>query len=79
MRYYLLYLFYEHPDNKGPLILTVVMICLLFMKYISITKINPIYGGNDLEIVRIIKDLGFENYANKLLQRLADVYQRYGG
>ena len=76
---YLVYLFYENPENRGPFVLLIVMITLLFMKYLSIKKINPIYAGNDMEIVKMLKDFGFGRYADKLLNKLIEVYQRYGG
>ncbi len=76
---YLLYLIYENPENKGPLILLLVMIVLLFMKYISIKNIGPIYAGNDMEIVQMLKDFGFQSYADRLINKLVEVYQRYGG
>ena len=76
---YLLYLIYENQDNKGPVLLLLVMIVLLFMKYLSIKNINPIYAGNDMEVVQILKDLGFENHAKQLANRLVEAYGRYGG
>ncbi len=76
---YLLYLIYENQENKGPVLLLLLMIVLLFMKYLSIKNINPIYAGNDMEVVQILKDLGFENYAKQLVNRLVEAYGRYGG
>ncbi|MBR4462386.1 MAG: rhomboid family intramembrane serine protease [Erysipelotrichaceae bacterium] len=76
---YLVYLIYENPENKGPFVLLVLMIALLFMKYLSIRSIHPFYGGNDMEIIKMLKDFGFDSYADKLWNRLIEVYQRYGG
>ena len=59
--------------------LMLTLIVCLFARYLSMKTINPLYGGTDLEVVKILNDLGFKNYSNKLYQRLLEVYQKYGG
>ncbi|MBO4918677.1 MAG: rhomboid family intramembrane serine protease [Erysipelotrichaceae bacterium] len=76
---YVLYHFYESENRTGPGLLLITLIVCLFVRYLSIKTISPLYGGTDLEVVRIISDLGFKNYSNHLYQRLLEVYQKYGG
>ena len=76
---YLLYLIYDGNDRRGPILLTIVMIALLFLKYVTNYNIRPFYAGTDMEVVRILKDLGFKGYAAKLTQKLLELYNRYGG
>ncbi|MBR5342145.1 MAG: rhomboid family intramembrane serine protease [Erysipelotrichaceae bacterium] len=74
-----IYFYMNQKDKRGPAILIAAMVLCLFIKYVTIRKIEPIYGGTDMEVVKIINDMGFKDYALKLTQRLMNVYQKYGG
>ncbi|MBQ1534663.1 MAG: rhomboid family intramembrane serine protease [Erysipelotrichaceae bacterium] len=76
---YVLYHFYDSENKLGPGMLMLTLIVCLFARYLSMKTINPLYGGTDLEVVKILNDLGFKDYSNKLYQRLLEVYQKYGG
>ncbi|MBQ6126550.1 MAG: rhomboid family intramembrane serine protease [Erysipelotrichaceae bacterium] len=76
---YVLYHFYDSENKLGPGMLMLTLIVCLFARYLSMKTINPLYGGTDLEVVKILDDLGFKNYSSKLYQRLLEVYQKYGG
>ncbi len=76
---YVLYHFYESDNKLGPGLLIVTLIVCLFVRYLSTKTINPLYGGTDLEVVKILNDLGLKEYSNKLYLRLLEVYQKYGG
>ena len=76
---YLLYLVYQDSYNKGPLFLTVIMIVLLIMKFVTIKTIEPFYPGNDMEVVNMLRHFGFDSYADKLMNRLLQLYSNYGG
>ena len=76
---YVLYHFYNSENRLGPGLLMITLIVCLFVRYLSTKTISPLYGGTDLEVVKIINDLGFKDYSNHLYQRLLQVYQKYGG
>ena len=76
---YVLYHFYDSENKLGPGLLLLTLTVCLFIRYLSMKTINPLYGGTDLEVVKILNDLGFKDYSNKLYQRLLEVYQKYGG
>ncbi len=74
-----MYFLLIEKNKRGPMILTGVMVACLLVKYYSAKVISPFYGGTDLAVVRIISDLGFRGYAQKLLLALQDVYRNFGG
>ena len=76
---YVLYHFYDSENKLGPGLLLLTLTVCLFIRYLSMKTINPLYGGTDLEVVKILNDLGFKDYSNKLYQRLLEVYQKYRG
>lgn len=74
-----LYYFFFTEDRIGLGLLIVVMLLSLIYKYATINVISPLYGGTDMEVVRIFDDLGMKDYALSLMKRLAHVYAQYGG
>lgn len=74
-----LYYFFFTEDRLGLGLLIVVMLLSLIYKYATIKVISPLYGGTDMEVVRIFEDLGMKDYALSLMRRLANVYRQYGG
>lgn len=76
---YLVYKVIDSKEKTGPIILLSVFILALTFKYVTIDTINPIFSGTDYEVAKIFNDLGFKNYASKLIIRLVNVYSKYGG
>ena len=77
---YVMYVFYNQSKTKKERILLPLFLLLgLFIRYLMIKTISPIYRGTDLEIVKIIKDLGFDSYGDNIMRRLVEVYNTYGG
>ena len=61
------------------IILCVLFILCLAIKYVTIDSIKSLYAGTDLNALKIYEDLGFNNYVSNLLNRLINVYSKYGG
>lgn len=76
---YLMYLILNNKNNKGLIVLTIILILSLFIKYVTIKTISPFYKGTDIEVVKVFNDLGLKSYSNNLLKRLIEVYAKYGG
>lgn len=76
---YIFYKIYEQNDNKAMILLLSIMVGFLLYKYFSITKIEPLYAGTDMEYLKILSDLGLDKYAQSLADRLIKVYTSYGG
>ena len=76
---YLFYLIYNNKDNKRYIFLLIVLVCGLFIKYLTIDKIQPLYIASDQEIVKMYYELGFKKYSVDLWNRLLKVYSKYGG
>lgn len=74
-----LYYFFFTEDRIGLGLLIATMLLSLMYKYATIKVISPLYGGTDMEVVRIFEDLGMRDYALSLIKRLANVYAQYGG
>lgn len=66
-------------DNRGYIILVIVLLLGLFIKYITIRKISSFYLKSDFDYLNLLSDLGFGNRASKLLTKLLAVYEKYGG
>ena len=76
---YLLYLVFTGENKAGMSVLLLVFILSLFLKYVKIDTIEPLYRGTDLQVVEALKDLGLEGYSRNIMERLIQAYQRYGG
>ena len=66
-------------NKAGMSVLLLVFILSLFLKYVKIDTIEPLYRGTDLQVVEALKDLGLEGYSRNIMERLIQAYQRYGG
>lgn len=76
----LYYLFYGDAENqKYFLATTILLLSLMIFKYVTIKTIDPFYGGTDIEVIQAIRDFGFKDYAVNLMDRLIDVYTKFGG
>ena len=77
---YVMHFFYNQPkEKKERFLLPILLILGLFIRYITIRNISPLYRATDLEVVRIFKDLGFDSYGENIMRRLLEVYNTYGG
>lgn len=56
-----------------------LMILVLFVKYVSVKEISPIYAGTDFEVIEFLNNIGFKSYASKLSTKLFNAYIKYGG
>lgn len=69
----------EKTDKIGPIFLLVIVIVVLFIKYIQIDKITPLYGATDSQCLKVLYQLGFKKTADNLYIRLLEVFAKYGG
>lgn len=76
---YLLYLIFTKEKKLSYSILLVVMLMCLLIKYLTISKIDPLYIGTDMEVVKIYSDLGLKSFGDNLMNRLLNVYSKFGG
>lgn len=68
----------QKDERLGPIILFVVSIVCLFIKYLNIDSITKLYTGTDMSVLKMISDLGFDNHAKNLFNRLIKLYERLG-
>ena len=79
---FIMFLMYEYSHNndiKPGAIVAAITLLFMIYRYVTIKEINPIYGGTDMEVVKIFSDLGFKSYSASLMKRLLDVYAKFGG
>ena len=76
---YLLYLIFTKEKKLSYSMLLVVMLMCLLIKYLTISKIDPLYIGTDMEVVKIYSDLGLKSFGDNLMNRLLNVYSKFGG
>ena len=74
-----MYFFLTQKDKRGPAVMICVMLLCLFIKYVTMKSITPIYAGTDMQVVKIWSDLGFERHAQNLMRVLYEVYEKFGG
>ena len=74
-----LYYFFFSQDKIGLGVLIGLMLLSLFIKYVTIKEITPIYAGTDMEVVKILSDLNLKKAAADLAEKLSQVYLKYGG
>lgn len=74
-------IFYYLQDYKNlyRLGLCILLLLCLIYKYATIDTIESIYAGTDFNVLEIYDALGLKNYANNLLYKLIDFYNKYGG
>ena len=75
----IIFLIYNNEQKAGPIILLVIVVGFLAVKYATIKTINPFYAATDMEVANIFYEWGFKDYSTKLVGRLLEVYQKYGG
>lgn len=74
-------MFYLTEDFKNPgrIVLCLCLILCLIYKYVTIDSIKSLYGGTDIRVIQIYDDLGLNDYASKLFNKLIEVYEKLGG
>lgn len=73
------YFLLENNKNIGYICLCISLLLCLTYKYVTINSISSFYSGTDINVIKIIDDLGFNQYAIKLMNKLINVYVKYGG
>ena len=71
--------YYVYKENKidfKTLPVIILLIIGLFVKYVKDDNLWPYYAATDLEVVKIARDFGFNNYADKTTQKLFEIYER---
>ena len=67
-------------ENKLPAILMlIVVLTFMIYRFVTIDQINPFYQATDVEVANIMNRLGFKNASLRLIERLIQVYSKYGG
>lgn len=67
-------------ENKLPAILMlIVVLTFMIFRFVTIDKINPFYQATDVEVANIMNRLGLKNASLRLIERLIQVYSKYGG
>ena len=59
----IMFLMFERNEgsiNKAGLAVAVIAILFMFCRYVTIKEISPLYGGTDMQVVKIYSDLGFK-------------------
>ena len=67
-------------ENKLPAILMlIVVLTFMIFRFVTIDQINPFYQATDVEVANIMNRLGLKNASLRLIERLIQVYSKYGG
>lgn len=67
-------------ENKIPAILMlIVVLTFMIFRFVTIDQINPFYQATDVEVANIMNRLGLKNASLRLIERLIQVYSKYGG
>ena len=76
---FIVYYFLQDTKDVPRIVMLVVVLLSLVIKYVTIDSIKSIFAGTDLNVVKIYQDIGLEKYASKLMVKLLDFYNRFGG
>ena len=76
---FVIYYYLKDYKNIYRLILLVILLLCLIYKYVTIDTIENIYAGTDFEVLKILESLGLDRYANKLMLKLIEFYNKFGG
>ena len=69
----------NNKDRKAPIALLCIVVVFMLYRYLTIKTINPFYIANDMEVANIYYEWGLKDYSVKLVNRLLEVYQKFGG
>lgn len=72
------YMFKDYKINYLYLIVSILLICVLGIKYVSNDSIEPLYIGTDSDVLRIYDKLGLRNKYNKTKEKLIEIYIKEG-
>ena len=70
------FIYKEEKPAKNMIILICTVLLVMNIKYFVNPVIAPIYGGTDMRVVEMYRDLGFNNIADKTYEKLYEVYQK---
>ena len=60
---YLIYAYINSDKKLELFVLYFIFLILIFIKLFTIKKIDPLYKGSDLQILKMYNDIGFKKYA----------------
>ena len=69
----------EGLKKKSFIGLMILVIVVLLVKYIFFSGIYPFYLGTDQDVIRILREFGFNKYADKMINDLFKIYIQYKG
>ena len=75
----IVFLIYSKSNKIIPIATLVIVITFMIYRYATLKTINPFYQATDLEVANIYYQWGLKDYSMKLVARLLDVYQKFGG
>ena len=75
----IVFLIYSKNNKIIPIATLVIVITFMIYRYATLKTINPFYQATDLEVANIYYQWGLKDYSMKLVARLLDVYQKFGG
>ena len=68
-------MFYAFNQSKSFFVALVLVIAILTFKVYTVDEISPKFGGTDYKIVEIYHDMGLHDHANRVYNKLNDIYQ----
>ena len=68
-------LFYAFNDNKVFYLGIALIVVVLCFKVFTVDEISPKFGGTDYRVAEIYEELGFEDHAHHVIEKLNDVYE----
>ena len=75
----LVFLILNNEKKILPVSVLIIVIVFMVYRYLTMKTINPFYQATDLEVANIYYQWGFKDYSMKLVARLLEVYQKFGG
>ena len=75
----LVFLILNNEKKILPVSVLIIVIVFMMYRYLTMKTINPFYQATDLEVANIYYQWGFKDYSMKLVARLLEVYQKFGG
>lgn len=69
----------EGNKKKSFIALLIIVIVVLVVKYVFYGGIYPFYLGTDQDVIKIIRDFGFNKYADQMMNNLFKIYIKYKG
>lgn len=70
------FIYKEEKPAKNMIILICMVLLVMNIKYFVNPLIKPLYGGTDMKVVEMYKDLGLDGLANRTSEKLYEVYTK---